>query len=74
MYAKTVAEFDAKFQLAQRDVFVLECPAYLQRLQQMVETRTEWSLAFRLVKKKLVMGDIQKEVHATLLSSLGQLN
>ncbi len=44
MYAKTVPEFDAKFQLVQRHVFVLECPAYLQRLQQMVETRTEWSL------------------------------
>ncbi len=49
MYAKAVPEFDARFQLAQRDVFVLECPAYLERLRQMVETRTEWSVAFRLV-------------------------
>ncbi len=50
MYARTVPEFDAKFQLMQRDVFVLEYPAYLQRLQQMAETRTEWSLAFRFVE------------------------
>ncbi len=67
MYAKTVPEFDEKFHLAQHDVFVQECPAYLQRLHQMVETRTEWSLAFRLVKKKLVRGDNQKQVHATLV-------